>query len=387
MTLQDTVLIAGATGVVGTAAVEHFASLPRWQVLALSRRPTAFPPGVQHVPANLTDAVGTRAALSALSQVTHVVFAALYERPDLVAGWRDPEQMAVNLAMFRNLLDAIQPVARRLRHITLLQGAKAYGSHIEPIRNPAKERWPRHNHANFYWLQEDLLREQQPHRDWTFTILRPQVLFGYAVGSPMNVLAAVGAYAAILRELGRPLRFPGGGLFINGATDTRLLARAMAFVGTNPAPANETFNVTNGDALVWQDLWSSIADHFGMKAGDPQPLRLAEAMPGYEEVWERIVAKHSLQPLTLAGLVGSSWQFTDRVFGYGNLPRATRCSARSSCARRVSTTARTPRTRCCTGCAGCRSSGCCPTEPACSARTRGAAPGQQGVGGSPHRKC
>ena len=43
---KHTILIAGASGVVGAAATEHFAALPDWEVLALSRRPCALPPGV-----------------------------------------------------------------------------------------------------------------------------------------------------------------------------------------------------------------------------------------------------------------------------------------------------------------------------------------------------
>jgi nucleoside-diphosphate-sugar epimerase len=286
----NTVLVAGASGLVGSAAVEHFAALPGWRVIALSRRRPALPPAVDYLQADLADPQSCRAAADSLGEVTHVVFAALYEKPDLVAGWRDHEQMHVNLSMLRG---------------------------VEPIRNPAKERWPRHPHENFYWLQEDLLRARQPGRDWTFTILRPQVIFGNAVGSPMNAVAAVGAYAAVMRELGHPLCFPGGGAFVNGATDARLLARAMAFAGTSPVAANETYNVVNGDVLVWQDIWASIAAHFGMPAGPAEPLRLAEAMPGREDVWQRIVVKHGLQPLTLAQLAGSSWQFTDRALGHG----------------------------------------------------------------------
>ena len=41
---KHTILIAGASGVVGAAATEHFAALPDWEVLALSRRPCALPP-------------------------------------------------------------------------------------------------------------------------------------------------------------------------------------------------------------------------------------------------------------------------------------------------------------------------------------------------------
>lgn len=35
----------------------------------------------------------------------------------------------------------------------------------------------------------------------------------------------------------------------------------------------------------------------------------------YADVWDRIVAKHNLQKLSLDDLVGSSWQFTDNSLG------------------------------------------------------------------------
>ena len=314
---KHTILIAGASGVVGAAAVQHFASLADWQVLALSRRPTPLPGGVRHVPLDLPDAAACAAAAEDLRDVTHVMFAALYELPELVAGWRDPQQMAVNDAMLRNLLDALQPAAKGLRHITLMQGTKAYGGHVEPAPVPAKERSPRHRHENFYWLQEDLLRERQPQGAWTFTVLRPQLVFGYAISSPMNIVAAVGAYAAVQRELGQPLKFPGGGRYINAGSDSRLIARAAEFAGTHEIAANETYNVVNGDALVWHDIWGSIARRFGMDAGPDEPLELTQAMPAHEATWKRIVDKHALRPLGLEQMIGSSWQFTDRAFGYG----------------------------------------------------------------------
>jgi nucleoside-diphosphate-sugar epimerase len=314
---KHTMLVVGAGGVVGAAALDHFAALPDWDVIALSRKKPALPEGVVHVSVDLTDATACREGVRDLARVTHIFFAALYEKPDLIAGWRDPEQMATNEAMLRNLLDALQPVAKGLRHISLLQGTKAYGGHVEPAPVPCKERWPRHWHENFYWLQEDLLRERQPNAGWTFTILRPQVVFGYAVSSPMNIVAAVGAYAAIQRELGLPLSFPGGGRYINGGSDSRLIASVAEFVATHEIAANETYNVVNGDALLWQDIWGSIAKHFGMPVGDSTPVQLSVAMPHREADWARVVAHHGLRECSLADLVGSSWQFADRVFAYG----------------------------------------------------------------------
>ena len=314
---KHTILIAGATGVVGAAAIEHFASLPDWQVIAVSRRVPTLPEGVQHIALDLTDAAACAATCSSLAKVTHVLFAALFELPELVAGWRDKRQMAVNEAMLHNLLDALQVSAKGLRHITLLQGTKAYGGHVEAAPVPAKERWPRHHHENFYWLQEDLLRESQPHAAWTFTVLRPQAVFGYAIGSPMNIIAAIGAFAAVQRALGRPLCFPGGGRYVSAASDSRMIARAAEFAGTHEIAANETYNVVNGDLLVWEDIWASIGQRFGMKIGAPEPCELAKVMPAQETIWKQIVSEHKLQPLSLAQMIGSSWQFADRTLAYG----------------------------------------------------------------------
>lgn len=317
MSRKHRILIAGAGGVVGAAAVEHFASLPDWQVVGLSRRPLALPEPARHVSLDLTDAAACRETMRGLADTTHLLYAALFEKPDLIAGWRDPEQMAVNQAMLRNILDALQASAPGLRHVTILQGTKAYGGHVEPAPVPCKERWPRHAHENFYWLQEDLLRERQPQGGWTFSILRPQIVLGYAVSSPMNIIAAIGAYAAVMRELGRPLAFPGGGRYINAASDSRMIARAAEFTATHEVAANETYNVVNGDMLVWHDIWGSIAARFGMAAGEPQPMKLADEMPRHEAAWARVVKKHGLKSVTLEGLIGSSWQFTDRAFAHG----------------------------------------------------------------------
>ncbi len=37
--MGNKVLVAGATGIVGQAAVEHFSTLDDWDVVAVSRRP------------------------------------------------------------------------------------------------------------------------------------------------------------------------------------------------------------------------------------------------------------------------------------------------------------------------------------------------------------
>ena len=215
--------------------------------------------------------------------------------------------------MLENLLDALEHNNPGLRHVSILQGTKAYGSHLGSMTVPGKETAPT-SHPNFYWAQEDLLRARQPNSSWSWTIFRPQIVLGFALNGPLNVVAALGVYAAISRELGLPLVFPGRGEWVTEATDLRLLARAMHWAGGTPEAANEIFNVTNGDALVFRNLWPAVAAAFGMEVGVAQPAPLAVLMADKEPVWQRIVARHGLSPHSLAELVGGSWAFVDDLF-------------------------------------------------------------------------
>lgn len=322
--MSGKILIAGATGIVGGAAVRHFDALPDWDVVALSRRTPDYPHKATHISVDLTDRAACEALAGRLTDVTHVAYAALYEKDDVVAGWRDPEQIATNDAMLRNLIEPLSTAAPNLQHISLMQGAKAYGVHIHHFPSPAKERWPRDPHDNFYWLQEDFIRAcQATGARWHYTIFRPHLVVGFAVGSPINMVAAMGAYAAIERELGRPLGFPGGPPFVQQMSDSRLIARAFEWAATAPSAADETFNIANGDIVIWQHLWPAIVRHFGLAEGPPEPRSLAETMPTQAAVWQRIVDAHGLQPIPLDRLVGASWIFADFVLGHGKRPSAT----------------------------------------------------------------
>lgn len=314
---MNTVLVAGASGVVGQAAVEHFAAVGGWQVIALSRRPPDVDDrrGVQHVALDLRDAAACRAAAPGLAGVTHVVYAALFELPGLVAGWREQEQMTTNETMLRNLLDALGG-AQGLAHVSLLQGTKAYGVHLHPIAIPARERNPRDDHANFYWLQEDLLRARAAKQGFGFTIWRPQIVFGTALGVAMNVLPLLGLYAAICREEGRPFTYTGGPPYPLEAVDARLLARAFDWGATSPKARGEIFNITNGDIFTWPHSWPAIADALGVEAGAPDPRPLAAELAGKGAVWDRIVARHHLRPTRLADMLGESHHYLDYIFAW-----------------------------------------------------------------------
>lgn len=318
--MTQTVLVAGATGLVGESGLHRFAALPGWDAIAVSRRtPEPAPEGdFRHLALDLTDAAACRAASAGLKDVTHVVYAALYEKPGLIAGWREADQMAVNLAMLENLLAPLAEAAPNLAHVTLLQGTKAYGAHVRgDIPIPARERAPRDPHENFYWLQEDYLKGLAAERGFHWSIFRPQIIVGAAAGVAMNPLLALGAYAAIRREEGKPFSYPGGVTHVMELVDPRLLARAFVWAATAPAAANETFNVTNGDVFAWREVWPALARAYGMEQGPDEPLRLAEYLPARADLWDRIVEREGLRPIPLDRFLGESHHYADALLRMG----------------------------------------------------------------------
>jgi nucleoside-diphosphate-sugar epimerase len=133
------VVVAGATGLVGNAALRHFGSLGGCEVIALSRRKPREFYGARHVAMDLADAAQCAGAAAQLQGATHLVYAALYEAPNLVDGWRDESQIRANDLMLRNLMAVLEPAAPSLQHVALLQGTKAYGVHVRPLTVPARE--------------------------------------------------------------------------------------------------------------------------------------------------------------------------------------------------------------------------------------------------------
>ena len=314
------VLIAGASGVVGFSALNHFSKAGGGKITAVSRRSPLETGAARFISIDLADARACEALANELGDVTHVVYAALHEEPSLIAGWRDTKQIAANDLMLRNLLEPLSSRAKNLEHVTLLQGTKAYGAHVQPIDLPAREnRSELHSQANFYWQQESYLREKQCGKSWSWTIFRPQIIFGGAIGAAMNLIPAIGAWAALRKEEGLPLPFPGGAGTILEAVDADLLARAIVWAGEAPSARNEIFNVTNGDVFVWRNVWPAIAQALGMRAVAPAPESLAKTL-GDERAsarWDKVRAKHGLRSPSLRELLGRSDQYADFCFGYG----------------------------------------------------------------------
>jgi nucleoside-diphosphate-sugar epimerase len=316
---RKTVLIAGASGLVGYAAMKHFGGDPDCDATVVSRRKPDETFGARFIAADLTDRARSAEIFGAMRDVTHVVFAALYEKPGaLIAGWRDDEQISTNDAMLRNLMDPLEKAARGLRHVSLLQGTKAYGAHVRPIASPAREdRDEARDVPNFYWNQQDYLSGLQRGKDWCYTIFRPVLIFGFSIGGAMNLIPALGTYAALMRADGHTaLPFPGGPGRISQAVDADLLARAMAWAGEAPQARNSAINVTNGDVYTWPGVWPAICRAVGMEPGPAEPRSFLDTIAPREADWARICREHGLVSPSLRDFVGLSFEYADFQLGY-----------------------------------------------------------------------
>jgi nucleoside-diphosphate-sugar epimerase len=315
--MQQKVLIVGASGLVGTAAAISFANAG-WQVVATSRRRPELleHPNIEFVALDLQDQDACATTCAQLNGISHVVYTAVYEMPGLVNGWSDPVQIRTNGQMLENLLRGLAQ-NNDLQHVTLLQGTKAYGAMVGPMRVPARENQPRVDHPNFYWVQEDFLRAHAAEHNYAFTILRPQMIVGPNHGVVMNLPPVVGVYAAIRQAEGLPFSFPGGVDRALEAVDTRLVGDACLWAATNSCAVGETYNLTNGEVFSWRDMWSAIAAALDVQPGDDEPLSVAEYLTQREDLWNQIVREHDLAPNTLAQIVGESHHYADLCFAYG----------------------------------------------------------------------
>src|ERR1700745_3491568 len=113
LVMQKIGLVAGATGIVGLNLANHLAQQEDWTVYGISRRPFVSG-GVRSITANLLDHSSVLAAIHKL-EPTHVFITAWMRQPT------EAENIRVNSAMVRNLLDALRP-ARSVRHVALVTG-------------------------------------------------------------------------------------------------------------------------------------------------------------------------------------------------------------------------------------------------------------------------
>jgi nucleoside-diphosphate-sugar epimerase len=308
-------LVVGGYGVAGSAIVDAASRSERWNVTTAGRR-TAPSRGLTgqvapaHVTVDLLSVASANTAFAGLGRVRNLAFTAYVERPTMALS------VAPNVEMLSNTLTALTRAGTPPEHVVLIGGGKSYGPHLGPYKTPAKESDPRILGPIFYDDQEDVLREWSEREGASWTILRPDGILGVGLGSPMNLATGLAVYAAICKEEGVPLRFPGSlGAWsaLHQVTDAGILGDAALWAFDAATARDEIFNVTNGDHYRWKHLWGNIAAYFDIAPAAPQPMSLVAQMADKGPVWERIVAKHDLQKTPWEEI--AAWPFLDGVLG------------------------------------------------------------------------
>jgi uncharacterized protein YbjT (DUF2867 family) len=82
------VVVFGALGLVGRSVIKALEPRADWQIVGVSRRAPDFTSRARFISLDLTDRDACLRVFSAaeFADVTHVVYAALYEKPELIAG-------------------------------------------------------------------------------------------------------------------------------------------------------------------------------------------------------------------------------------------------------------------------------------------------------------
>ncbi len=315
-------LVAGALGVTGRTLVSYLASLGNWEVIGLSRRSPEFQSTAQYIAIDLLNRSEVETQLGGISDITHIFYAALQPSADFFG------EVAPNLAMLTNIVEVVERSSKTFRKVVLIEGAKFYGAHLGPYKTPAKETDARHMPPNFYYDQEDYLKERSLGKAWSWTALRPSSICGFAVGNPMNMATVIAVYATLCQEMGLPLRFPGSIAAYHALmemTDAELLAKAIVWAGENDRCDGHAFNITNGDFNRWENIWPRLTEFFKMEYGPPQHFPLALFMSDKEPLWNKMVKKYNL--LDYSFREAASWPFGEAIFnlGYDVMADTTKC--------------------------------------------------------------
>ena len=169
---------------------------------------------------------------------------------------------------------------------------------------------------DYYFDQIDWLTAYQKGKAWDWVELRPQTLCGYAPGTAMSILPAIAVYAAVCKELGLPLGFPGKpGAFASlyQVTESVHIANAALWAATEPRCGAGSLQRHQRRLFPLEE--PVAADRVGVRHACRriQTISLTQHMADKADLWRAMTEKHGLKTNPFADLVG--WPFADYVFG------------------------------------------------------------------------
>ncbi|MFS7995736.1 putative oxidoreductase [Helianthus anomalus] len=115
---------------------------------------------------------------------------------------------------------------------------------------PYHEDLPRLDVQNFYYTLEDILFDSVQRKEGlTWSVHRPEVIFGFSPYSTMNLIGALCVYATICKHEGVSLKFPGTKEVweqYSDSSDADLIAEQQIWAAIDPYAKSEAYKVSNG---------------------------------------------------------------------------------------------------------------------------------------------
>jgi len=311
---EQVAIVFGCNGMGGYNLIRHLLQgdyNTRWnKIYAVSKHedPDLLPKDnrIQHVCCDIHDPKSCCEGIKKLTDITHMFYMAF------IKGENSQQSVDLNAKMFENSLKLVDENNKNLQQVILQTGLKYNGAHLGPHRVPCKEDDPRHQGPNFYYNQEDFLQERGKNARWTWNVVRPHDIIGYAgiTSNQMNLGQSLAVYAALCKEGNQEFVFPGSKHAWNGRydlSDVDLVCRFYIWLTVNrhkDGVPNQAFNCVNKNAefFNWQEMWHKVGDYFGLKVSDKVNTRkLADEIQqrDKQELWKLLVKKFDLQESAL----------------------------------------------------------------------------------------
>ncbi|GAA6012380.1 hypothetical protein JCM10207_007067 [Rhodosporidiobolus poonsookiae] len=291
---------SGANGISGLALVEALAkeSEQEWsKIIAVSRSPPILDLSDSRISFVSMDLLGDPQELisklkeAGAEETTHVAFFAYVPKPD------EHEHIEVNRKLFANSIEAVAQACPKITTFLLQTGYKQYGAarggeHLAKM--PFKEDAPRHKAPNFYYVQEDMLKEAAEKYGWGTIVVRPNFILGASKGGGGSLSTAVALYAAARKALNEPLIFPGSEATYNLPYDFSTAsndAEFQVFLLKNEKAHGRAFNIHDGEPVPWSVMWPKIAEYFDVPIASPP----AGPLPADKTAGRDFVLLHSVK--------------------------------------------------------------------------------------------
>ena len=206
---------------------------------------------------------------------------------------------------------------------------KAYGVEFlpnVPYNPPHVESAPRapEPYASniFYYAQYDVMQRLSRSKPWTFCEIRPDAIIGFVPNNnAMNLAQGLGLFLAMYRDVegeGAEVAYPGneeGWRAMRTDTSQDILARFHVYASMHPEEVRErAFNVADGEAVSWAQVWPGICSYFGLEGVGPSSAggkaAGVEWLKSRQPQWGEWVRKNGLKE---GALEGTSWEFVSAL--------------------------------------------------------------------------